>query len=92
MKVTAIIPGSEKGGMGKNGKPWSSVKVEIDDGFAQTYIFQPIAIGDEVEAYENNGYTNYRKVKQGSMEIATIINMLQDMTKKLDQLLGSEEL
>lgn len=90
MKVKTVINPESKTGMGKKGA-WTQAQVELEDG-ERILIFQPIAEGDEVESYQNGEYINWRKIKPVTMEQTTIINMLIDITKKLDQLLGSDEL
>lgn len=51
----------------KNGKSWSIAKVELDNG-KTTNIFNPIAVGDTVESFEKDGYTNWRLPKEKKPE------------------------
>ena len=62
-RVREIIDAEAKSGVSaKTNKPWSSAKVELENG-TQTYIFNPIKVGDEVESFQNGEYTNWRLVK-----------------------------
>jgi hypothetical protein len=59
MIVTKIIDAAAKRGVGAKGE-WVQALVELDNG-KQKRIFQPIAINDEVEEFQNGDYINYRK-------------------------------
>ena len=60
--VTQILDDFAKHGHSdKTGKDWSMSRVGLSNG-ESVFIFNPIAVGDAVEAKENNGYKNWAKV------------------------------
>lgn len=62
-KVREIIEAvAMEGVSAKTGRPWSKAKVELDNG-VQTFIFNPIRVGEEVESFQNGDYKNWRLVK-----------------------------
>ena len=61
-RVREIIDAEAKSGIGKNNKPWSMSKVELENG-VQTYIFNPIKAGDLVESVQNGEFLNWQIVK-----------------------------
>lgn len=68
-KITNIIDPEAKTGEGAKGA-WSMSLVELDNG-KQVRIFNPVQVGDLVEAYKNGEYWNYRlaKTQQTSMPV-----------------------
>lgn len=58
-KVTEILEENVRTGTGSKGD-WAMHLVKLDDD-DEVRIFAPIEVGDEVESYEYNGYTNWRK-------------------------------
>lgn len=96
-KVVSIEDPQAKSGMGKNGKPWSQAKVALDNGkFA--WVFNPVGVGYVLESYENNGYTNWRKAKEGAYgnsapkaspaASSELLELLKDNNRMLKQLVG----
>ena len=98
-KVVSIEDANVKEGMGKKGK-WVQAKVNLDNS-KTAYVFQPIEVGDVLESYENQGYTNWRKAKEGaygeqvkpatqSSPVASneVLELLRDNNKMLKQLTG----
>ena len=85
MKVTAIIDEKFKEGNGAKG-PWSISSVELDTGIVAN-VFNPVAVGDEVESYEteNNGrtFTNYRKVRTGGGNSNQALKYIAEQNKEL---------
>lgn len=83
MKVIKIIDSEAKSGE-KNGKHWSTSKVLLDND-QEVYIFNPISENDEVESYENKGYTNWRKVKEttGSTDIDKAFKIIYTQNKEI---------
>ena len=61
-EVVEIIDPAIKTGVGKLGE-WSQAKVKLKNG-ETAYIFQPIEVGDMVEAFQNGAYTNWKIVKE----------------------------
>lgn len=80
MKVTRIINDRIK-----ESASWSMSLVELDDG-QQVRIFNPISVGDEVESYVKDGYTNW-KIKKGgaSGDVDKVINTLFDELRTLSK-------
>lgn len=94
--VKEILNPSVKTGMGAKGE-WTQALVKLADG-TETRMFQPIAIGAEVESYQNGDYTNW-KVKvapktptseSDGANMRYILRKLIAIDKKLDQLLTGE--
>lgn len=61
-EVAEILDPSVKTGVGKLGE-WTQAKVKLKNG-ETAYIFQPIEVGDMVEAFQNGEYTNWKIVKE----------------------------
>lgn len=64
---------------------WSMALVELSDG-QQVRIFNPISVGDEVESYLKDGYTNW-KIKKGgaSGDVDKVINTIFDELRTLSK-------
>lgn len=61
--VTQILDDNAKSGTSaKTNKPWSMSRVGLANG-ESTFIFNPIEIGDVVEATKNGEYINWAKKK-----------------------------
>lgn len=61
-EVVEILDPSVKTGVGQKGE-WTQAKVKLKNG-ETAYIFQPIEVGDMVEAFQNGQYTNWKIVKE----------------------------
>lgn len=61
-EVVEILDPQIKTGVGQKGE-WSQAKVKLKNGEI-AYIFQPIEVGDMVEAFQNGQYTNWKIVKE----------------------------
>lgn len=82
-EITAILDPAAHTGIGKNGKPWTQAMVELQNG-AQVRMFMPVRVGDKVESYDNNGYKNWRVIKQDKAdqaEMLKIIQLIYDITE-----------
>lgn len=99
-KVTEVLDPKTRDGIGKNGKPWSQAKVKLDSGDV-AYVFNPVEIGDVLESYDNNGYTNWRRAKAGAYGESTsaapkaapaasneLLELVKDNNRMLKQLVG----
>lgn len=61
--VIQIVDENAKSGVSaKSGKPWSMSRVGLKNG-ESVFIFNPIEVGDVVEAVQNGDYTNWQKKK-----------------------------
>ena len=61
--VTQIVDANAKSGTSaKTNKPWSMSRVGLSNG-ESVFIFNPIEVGDVVEAVQNGDYTNWQKKK-----------------------------
>lgn len=61
--VTEILDANAKSGQRKDGKgTWSMSRVGLSNG-ESTFIFNPVELGNEVEAYEKDGFKNWRVKK-----------------------------
>lgn len=94
------VPVEVKSGTNKNGKPYTIFQIDVqkDDGeLIKARTFDALDEGHEVELTYNEEYKNYNasrpRHKGGGQEIdlQPIVNMLQDITNKLDRLLGNDE-
>jgi hypothetical protein len=85
MKVTSIINSEVN-----KGATWSMSSVELSDGQI-VKIFNPVMVGDEVESYQKDNYTNWRikKVQAGAVsgDAEKIINMLSKQVQEQGELL-----
>ena len=72
------------------GATWSMSSVELSDGQI-VKIFNPVMVGDEVESYQKDNYTNWRikKVQAGAVsgDAEKIINMLSKQVQEQGELL-----
>lgn len=93
-------PQEVKSGTNKNGKPYTIYQIDVqkDDGeVIKARTFDALDEGHEVELTYNEEYKNYNasrtRHKGGGQEIdlQPIVNMLKDITNKLDRLLGNDE-
>ena len=98
-KILEIIDSKVDEGVGPRGA-WTKSKVKLDNS-TTAYLFNPVSVGDVLESYENNGYTNWRKAKEGaygeqvkpatqSSPVASneVLELLRDNNKMLKQLTG----
>lgn len=102
-KVVSIEDSSVKSGTNKKGQPWSQAKVALDNG-KTAFVFNPVGVGDVLESYENNGYTNWRKAKEGAYAPQTapqpaqapvasdeLLTLVKDNNRMLKALVGETE-
>lgn len=79
-KVTQILDDNAKSGVRKDGKGnWSMSYVGLSNG-ESVYIFNPVAIGNEVEAVVDGQYKNW-KVKKIDPKHEEIMNALRQIYK-----------
>lgn len=65
----------------KTGKDWSMSRVELQNG-ESVFIFNPIDIGDQVEAVQDGEYKNWRK-KRADPKHDEIMKALREIYKLL---------
>lgn len=90
-QVTKIINASKRTGE-KNGKTWNIMSVEVDDGGATIVAdsFDKLEVGSEVMLSKNEYGYSAKIARGGGMNSSAIMEKLNIIDKKLDQLLGVE--
>ena len=88
--VTQILDDNAKHGYSeRTKKDWSMARVGLSNS-ESVFIFNPIAVGDKVEARKSGDYTNWVKVKADPARDA-IMTRLDAIEAKIDRLLGLDE-
>lgn len=85
-KITAIIDPSFRSGVGKTGKPWTMMKVEVEG--KEASIFAPANVGDEVKLTYSEQYKNYNaeKITAKTQERAKAEDTLQTILSSLGRI------
>lgn len=88
--ITKILDPAYKSGVSaKSGKPWTLMKIEVDNKIQAT-CFAPAAEGDEVELKYNDQFKNYsaEKVTQKTRDNAQIQAEFTAIHEKLDRIIS----
>lgn len=83
-KIEQIIDPQFRSGVGKTGKPWTLMLVEVDG--KEASIFAPANVGDEVELKQNGKFLNAEKITAKTQERAKIEDTLQTILSSLGRI------
>lgn len=86
--VTEVLDNFAKHGHSdKTNKDWSMSRVGLSNG-ESAFVFNPIAVGDVVEAKENNGYKNWFRVNPKAQAENAKHDELVNRLDRIERLLG----
>lgn len=83
-KIEQIIDPQFRSGVGKTGKPWTLMLVEVDG--KEASIFAPANVGDEVELKQNGKFLNAEKITAKTQERAKTEDTLQTILSSLGRI------
>jgi hypothetical protein len=92
-KITEILNGNKREGIGKTGNPWKMMEIKTDSGKTAT-CFAPAAIGDPVQLEYNDQYKNYNVKVMTSAKMTEFVaeekkeDRLQSIEDKLDHIIS----